>query len=125
MVSETPKGLPGWLRWGRLALLAAAVLLGPAYGQGTGDPGGRLQQVCRDTLTRRHASGEKASRSRRQATSSALGAAQGDAAGATKAQRMARTARIKKAFVASTELRPMAQQLTTLRTPAAYAGVTA
>jgi soluble lytic murein transglycosylase len=38
---------------------------------------------------------------------------------------MARTARIKKAFVASTELRPMAQQLTTLRTPAAYAGVTA
>jgi len=38
---------------------------------------------------------------------------------------MARTARIKKAFVASTELRPMAQQLTTLRTPAAYSGVTA
>lgn len=38
---------------------------------------------------------------------------------------MARTARIKKAFVASTELRPMAQQLATLRTPAAYAGVTA
>jgi soluble lytic murein transglycosylase len=38
---------------------------------------------------------------------------------------MARTARIKKAFVASTELRPMAQQLTTMRTPAAYAGVSA
>ena len=38
---------------------------------------------------------------------------------------MARTARIKQAFVASTELRPMAQQLSTLRTPAAYAGVTA
>jgi soluble lytic murein transglycosylase len=38
---------------------------------------------------------------------------------------MARTARIKRAFVASTELRPMAQQLSTLRTPAAYAGVTA
>jgi soluble lytic murein transglycosylase len=35
----------------------------------------------------------------------------------------ARTARIKLAFVASTELRPMAQQLATLRTPAAYAGV--
>ncbi|MGB6190886.1 MAG: tetratricopeptide repeat protein, partial [Terracidiphilus sp.] len=32
--------------------------------------------------------------------------------------------RIKRAFVASTELRPMAQQLATLRTPAAYAGVT-
>jgi soluble lytic murein transglycosylase len=35
----------------------------------------------------------------------------------------ARTARIKQAFVASAELRPMAQQLATLRTPAAYAGV--
>jgi soluble lytic murein transglycosylase len=31
---------------------------------------------------------------------------------------------MKQAFVASTELRPMAQQLATLRTPAAYAGVT-
>jgi soluble lytic murein transglycosylase len=43
---------------------------------------------------------------------------------ASKAVRRARTARIKLAFVASTELRPMAQQLATLRTPAAYAGVT-
>jgi soluble lytic murein transglycosylase len=43
---------------------------------------------------------------------------------ASRAVRRARTARIKLAFVASTELRPMAQQLTTLRTPAAYAGVT-
>ena len=38
--------------------------------------------------------------------------------------RSARTARIKQAFVASAELRPMAQQLATMRTPAAYAGVT-
>jgi soluble lytic murein transglycosylase len=37
----------------------------------------------------------------------------------------ARAHRIKLAFVASTELRPMAQQLATLRTPAAYSGVTA
>jgi len=43
---------------------------------------------------------------------------------ASKAARAAKTARIKLAFVASTELRPMAQQLATLRTPAAYAGVT-
>jgi soluble lytic murein transglycosylase len=41
----------------------------------------------------------------------------------TKAARRARTARIRQAFVASTELRPMAQQLATLRTPAAYEGV--
>lgn len=37
----------------------------------------------------------------------------------------ARAIRIKRAFVASAELRPMAQQLATMRTPAAYAGVTA
>jgi soluble lytic murein transglycosylase len=43
---------------------------------------------------------------------------------ASKAARAARTARIKQAFVASSELRPMAQQLATMRTPAAYAGVT-
>jgi soluble lytic murein transglycosylase len=42
---------------------------------------------------------------------------------AGKAARAARAARIRQAFVASTELRPMAQQLATLRTPAAYAGV--
>jgi soluble lytic murein transglycosylase len=40
-----------------------------------------------------------------------------------KAGRSARTTRIRLAFVASTELRPMAQQLATLRTPAAYEGV--
>jgi soluble lytic murein transglycosylase len=39
--------------------------------------------------------------------------------------RAARAHRIKLAFVASAELRPMAQQLATMRTPAAYAGVTA
>jgi soluble lytic murein transglycosylase len=32
---------------------------------------------------------------------------------------------IRKAFVASAQLRPMAQQLATMRTPAAFAGVTA
>jgi len=43
----------------------------------------------------------------------------------SRAARTARSARIKQAFIASTELRPMAQQLATLRTPEAYAGVTA
>ncbi len=37
--------------------------------------------------------------------------------------RVARAHKIKLAFVASSELRPMAQQLANLRTPAAYAGV--
>jgi soluble lytic murein transglycosylase len=44
---------------------------------------------------------------------------------ATRAVRTARTARIRQAFIASSELRPMAQQLATMRTPEAYAGVTA
>ncbi len=39
--------------------------------------------------------------------------------------RAAKAARLKQAFVASSELRPMAQQLAAIRTPAAYAGVTA
>lgn len=43
----------------------------------------------------------------------------------SRAARIARTRRIRRAFVASTELRPMAQQLATMRTAAAYAGVTA
>jgi soluble lytic murein transglycosylase len=41
------------------------------------------------------------------------------------AREKARSRKLQKAFVASSQLRPMAQQLATLRTPAAYAGVTA
>ena len=44
---------------------------------------------------------------------------------AERRRRQARAHKIKLAFVASAELRPMAQQLSNLRTPAAYAGVTA
>jgi soluble lytic murein transglycosylase len=43
---------------------------------------------------------------------------------AERRRRQARAHKIKLAFVASAELRPMAQQLSNLRTPAAYAGVT-
>jgi soluble lytic murein transglycosylase len=42
-----------------------------------------------------------------------------------RASRVAHTTRIKQAFVASKELAPMAQQLATMRTPEAYAAVTA
>lgn len=41
------------------------------------------------------------------------------------AREIARSRKLQKAFVASSRLRPMAQQLATLRSPAAYAGVTA
>jgi soluble lytic murein transglycosylase len=43
----------------------------------------------------------------------------------SKAGRAAKSAKLKQAFVASTELRPMAQQLVATRTAAAYAGVAA
>jgi soluble lytic murein transglycosylase len=43
----------------------------------------------------------------------------------SRANRAAKSAKLKKAFVASTELRPMAQQLAAIRTAAAYAGVAA
>ena len=41
------------------------------------------------------------------------------------ARQIARSRKLQQAFVASSQLRPMAQQLDTLRSPAAYAGVTA
>jgi len=44
---------------------------------------------------------------------------------AERRRRKVRAHKIKLAFVASSELRPMAQQLATMRTPAAYSGVTA
>ena len=44
---------------------------------------------------------------------------------AARAAQAARLALLKRAFVASSELRPMAQQLAAMRTPAAYAGVLA
>jgi len=50
-------------------------------------------------------------------------ASRSTASRSSRAARVAHTARLRQAFVASTELRPMAQQLATLRTPAAYAGV--
>lgn len=40
------------------------------------------------------------------------------------ARELARSRRIRRAFIASSQLEPMAQQLALLRTPAAYAGVT-
>ena len=41
------------------------------------------------------------------------------------ARSIARSRKLQRAFVASSQLRPMAQELATMRSPAAYAGVTA
>ena len=41
------------------------------------------------------------------------------------AKQLAKSQKLRQAFVASSQLRPMAQQLATMRSPAAYAGVSA
>ena len=104
-------------------LLVVVISASPVFGQGTGDPACTFAKVVRNSYKNRLL---RPNRSRQaQHGQRTLPRAGTRPARGTKAQRMARTARIKQAFVASTELRPMAQQLTTLRTPAAYAGVTA
>lgn len=73
--------------------------------------------------TKKAASGSHRSAARRSATTSRR--KKKYVSPAERRRRIARAHKIKLAFVASSELRPMAQQLATLRTPAAYAGVTA
>jgi soluble lytic murein transglycosylase len=91
---------------GLLSLLMAAAL---ATGQTTG-------------VSKARGSGASSSKAHTTKKSAKTGKKGRNAAG--RKARSVRTARIKLAFVASTELRPMAQQLANLRTPAAYAGVT-
>jgi soluble lytic murein transglycosylase len=93
-------------RW-QSGLLAALFAVSPVAGQTAA--GASAQPASPHAVT----SSKRAAKSTRPGRKKARG---------SKAAR-ARTARIKQAFVASTELRPMAQQLATLRTPAAYAGV--
>lgn len=69
------------------------------------------------------AGSEKTTTTRADAKKQAKKRAKKPVSKAVKAAREARATRIKQAFIASSELRPMAQQLATLRTPAAYAGV--
>ncbi|HWG21885.1 MAG TPA: transglycosylase SLT domain-containing protein [Terracidiphilus sp.] len=98
--------LAGWM-----CLLIAVV---PMYGQAGADGTGSTtkKHTASKAAAGKHkaGSGKKSGRlTRRRGTPS---------------ERRAKTARLRQAFVASTELRPMAQQLITLRMPAAYAGVT-
>jgi len=76
-------------------------------------------QAADGSTTTKHHSKSKA------ATSAKKPAAKGKATPKSTKGRAARSAKLKQAFVASTELRPMAQQLATTRTAAAYAGVSA
>src|SRR5581483_8684905 len=93
-------------------LLSAGSVAGQSA-KGTGDPAAR---TAKSTVTKRPTPAPKKTASH---------AHHRPRKKASRAVRTARTARIKQAFVASTELRPMAQQLALLRTPEAYAGVTA
>ncbi len=94
-----------------LALPAAA-----QDGKGAGDPAAHsAKSTVGHSKTTRRAHTATTSHRHRKSTRRAQ----------SRAARTARTAHIKQAFVASAELRPMAQQLSMLRTPEAYAGVTA
>src|ERR1035438_3156397 len=98
------------------AVLAALMAVYPLAGQTAA--GGSTQTGTSSSQTRK-----PAATSHKKSTKSSKSGKKGKTR-SSRAARAARTARIKQAFVASTELRPMAQQLATLRTPAAYTGVT-
>jgi len=96
-------------RWLKCAL-AALLAVTPVASQSTGGSASQSSKKATTTHKKPSAKGHA-----RHSTASA----------GTRAARAARTAHIHQAFTASTELRPMAQQLALLRTPPAYTGVTA
>lgn len=102
------------------SLLSTLIVFQPLSGQTAGDSTTKPARTSK-AKTKTAAKPGTATAKRKKPASRA-GRTAGKSAG--RAARAARTARIKQAFVASTELRPMAQQLANLRTPAAYAGVT-
>lgn len=99
------------------SVLAIPMAIVPVCGQSTGETSSKPHAPTTAT-------GKTAKPSAKSDSKSKAAAKAGSRKAKGKTGRAARTARIKQAFVASTELRPMAQQLATLRTPAAYAGVT-
>jgi soluble lytic murein transglycosylase len=112
-VVTSPKPVPWPARWlaGALsALLAATPIAGQSTTSASPQATAQSSSSSRAKSTKKSAQGSAHTRKPAKRTS--------------RAARRARTAHIRLAFVASTELRPMAQQLATMRTPAAYAGVT-
>jgi soluble lytic murein transglycosylase len=94
-------------------VLALLLAVPPLSGQ---TPGDRPQHHSHAAATKAHKT-KKPAKDSRKARKKSVGRA-------ARAARTAQMALLKRAFVASSELRPMAQQLAMLRTPAAYAGVT-
>ncbi len=125
------------------ALLAIAPVEGKRYDQQTSNSANSSTSTSHKAKRPAHTSGKKpsaASRHTGTATKSSVSSRKRSTASrrsattprgrkkyvspAERRRRLARAHKIKLAFVASAELRPMAQQLATLRTPAAYGGVT-
>jgi soluble lytic murein transglycosylase len=104
------------------AVLAALMAVYPVAGQTAAGSSAPAANSTTQKKTLAQSKSSAAGRAKKSTKSSQ--ARKKGRARSSRAARTARTARIKQAFVASTELRPMAQQLATLRTPAAYAGVT-
>ena len=116
-ILSNPHSLPARM----VAGLLAAVLMGtPVAGQPAQDSAAKSSG---SSSTAGHTTSKK---SRHLKAAKAKKTKKGKKASRRRKRRpSAQARRIQKAFVASTELRPMAQQLATMRTPAAYAGVTA
>lgn len=93
----------------------------PAAGQGDA-PAQPSHSATKGKSAKKPAKG--GARSKRGTRSKSASSGKSMSSRLARAARAQRVALMKRAFVASTELRPMAQQLATLRTAAAYAGVT-
>jgi soluble lytic murein transglycosylase len=111
-------------------LFALQLTVVAAAGQSSGDAGVQTQNSAsstadKSTTSKKTTAKSTASKPTTGKTGKTANAAVKGKKASGKTARRKRTARIKLAFQASTELRPMAQQLATMRTPAAYAGVTA
>ena len=122
-VSSSGAGRGLWLAWALPLVVAGAVLGGAKVVDGQSSA----------TKTKHHSaahSGAKGGSAKGSKAKAGSGGAKsrGRKARATSrsgAGRAAKSAKLRQAFVVSTELRPMAQQLAAVRTPQAYAGVTA
>jgi len=102
-----------------VGLLSLLLAVTPVYGQST--PSGSGDTSAATSKSKMSTAGKKKS----SAKSADKATTKSKKKSARNAANAARTASIRQAFVSSAELRPMAQQLATLRTPAAYAGVNA
>jgi len=107
-----------------LAALLSLLMIGSPLAAQTADDTGK--QTSKAATAKTGHAKKRASRSVATDKRAAKGKKPVSKAGRDRARAAARarTAKIKQAFISSKELRPMAQQLANLRTPAAYAGVT-